>query len=321
MSPNDETASGVERDEPTTDSVYDFLYHDARRIGSFLGQMDVSGHLTGLKQIEAAESASNIKGSVNASASVAVARGGVAFDGQNTTSERESFERTYDPLWTNALALLDMLDERNLIQDGLAAARIGQFVKVTGALGVTDLTLWKGLWEMPALKQVLIEGATGQGSEPVSHPNRQQRRQQGTAKPVAPVKSVLEQQAEAGLSLVNLLPHTIQARIASDDGLVAWCSLQESGLIISASDLTLKHGVVVSGTWTMVGVLDALPDLNADGTATGAMIEAHVQAQSLGTSPFGELMQHLTPAIRVLLGRPVHAYGMTPLVIFREISG
>ena len=36
--------------EPPNDSVYDFLYHDARRVGSFLAQFDDAGHLQQVTQ-------------------------------------------------------------------------------------------------------------------------------------------------------------------------------------------------------------------------------------------------------------------------------
>ena len=48
-------ASGEEPDDPSQDSVYDFLYCDTRRIGSFLAQFDVSGHL---QQVTASDSIS-----------------------------------------------------------------------------------------------------------------------------------------------------------------------------------------------------------------------------------------------------------------------
>lgn len=317
MSQNDEIAFDAEHDAQSTASVYDFLYHDARRINSFIAQIDPSGHLTSLKQTESAESGSGMKSSANVSGNVVVARGGAAIEDQRTAAERESLERTYDPLWTNSLTLLDMLDERGMIRSGLNSARIGQFVKLSGSLAVTDLTLWKGLWSLPALRELITEDTTAERKAALA--NRDERRRTRGIKTSAPQKSVLEHQADAGLALVGMLPHTIQARLASTEG-TAWCSLREDGLVVSASDLTLKHGVTVAGRWTMVGVLDALPEMDAAGIPTGAAIEDIKNSAALTASPFGDLMQSLTPAIRALLGRPPQAYGMTPLVIFRTVT-
>lgn len=325
MSPNDKTASGAELEGPVTDSVFDFIYHDVRRIGSFLAQIDPSGHLTSLKQTETAESGSGMKSSANVTGNVVVARGGAAIEDQQTAAERETLERTYDPLWTNARALLDMLDERGMIQAGVNSARIGQFVKVTGHLAITDLTLWKGLWSLPALKEVISENAAAehqaaQAVVPSQSQNRRARRQANATKSSVAPKSAFEHQIEAGLALVGMLPHTIQARLASKEGTV-WCSLKEDGLVVSASDLTLKHGITVAGLWTMVGVLDALPEIDTEGEPTQSVIQEIINSASLTASPFSDLMQRMTPAIRGLLGRPHQAWGITPVVIFRNVAG
>jgi len=106
-----------------------------------------------------------------------VARGGASFEDQRAAAERESLERTYDPLWANALGLLDLLGERKMIRDGVASARIGQFVKVSGSISVSDLTMWKGLWSLPALKQVLAENAKAERQAALAAlPNREARR-------------------------------------------------------------------------------------------------------------------------------------------------
>lgn len=54
MSKNDVTASQEEQGEAGPDSVFDFLYHDSRRIGSFLSQFDNNGLLTAINQGESA---------------------------------------------------------------------------------------------------------------------------------------------------------------------------------------------------------------------------------------------------------------------------
>lgn len=325
MSQNGERASGEVLGGPITDSVYDFLYHDARRVASFVAQIDPSGHLTSLKQTETAESGSGMKSSANVSGNVAVARGGAALEDQRTVAERESLERTYDPLWANALALLDMLDERGMLHNGLASARIGSFVKVSGSLAISDLTMWKGIWSLPALKQILTANAVAERQAMnqqavAATPNRAERRRTQAGKQRPEPTGVLESQLDGALALAGMLPHTVQARLVTDERELVWCSLREDGMVVSASDLTLKHGMTVSGRWTMVGVLDALPDLDKDGNATENAIQTLAEAPLLSASSFDGIMTNLTPAIRGLLGRPLHAYGMTPLVIFRQVT-
>ena len=157
-------------------------------------------------------------------------------------------------------------------------------------MSVTDLTLWKGIWAFPALQEVLKSGMMASQADGGSAPsiNRAERRKQAAqAKPTPnPVKA----QAEAALTLVGMLPHTIQAVIQQDSGSAVWRSLREDGLIVSASDLTLKHGVTVSGVWTVVGELDALPS-----SKSGPVLEVDTP---MDASPMSGQMRMLTPAIR-----------------------
>ena len=327
MSQPESEASEAEQGEPESDSVYDFLYHDARRVGSFLAQFDEAGHLQQVTQSEGAMRGSKRGWKAAAGGSLP----GVG--GLNVSAERgpekggfEGSERVYDPLWANARTLLDFLYERDMVRRELEGARIGQFVLASGPLTVMDLTLWQGLWSLPALREALSESVTEQQQETArggqTPPQNRAERRRGRASTAAqtPAKSTMEHQLEGGLALIGMLPHTIQARLRDDSGAAVWCSLREDGLVVSASDLTLKHGVTVSGRWNMLGVLDAMPEIDAAGEVTPSGIEAAQDLISFGASPFGDLMLHLTPAIRGLLGRPANAYGMTPLLIFREIA-
>jgi hypothetical protein len=80
--------------------------------------------------------------------------------------------------------------------------------------------------------------------------------------------------------------------------------------------LLLKHGVGIEGTWSMLGVLDALPISGFD--EMKADLSQVTAAESLGA--LGLLLGKLGPAIRRMLGRPDGSYGITPLLIFREVS-
>jgi hypothetical protein len=112
------------------------------------------------------------------------------------------------------------------------------------------------------------------------------------------------------------LPHTIQASLADQNG-SAWCTLREESLVVSATDVLLKHGVSIPGSWKLLGVLDAFPiSQETDAEYAAAQLKA---AKCLGT--FGEMIGNLAPGIAKLLGRPPDSFGMTPLLIFREISG
>ena len=115
-------------------------------------------------------------------------------------------------------------------------------------------------------------------------------------------------QMEAGFSFIRMLPHSIQAVLRGE--ITVWCCLQGGGMTTPVDDLLLKHGVAVHGKWSLLGILDAVPDSGvlADDPPVGP-------EDSMAT-----LMRALAPLARQVLGRPPDHYGVTPLLIFREIG-
>ena len=139
-----ESGSGRPREGQKSNSVYDFLYHDARRIASFLAQFETYGVLQQVKATEVAARTESAKHGLTTGLSVAIARAGTAQDVTTGSEERDSAERTYDPLWTNARTLLNYLADREMIVRDLSQAQIGQFVLVTGNLAAFDLGIFEG---------------------------------------------------------------------------------------------------------------------------------------------------------------------------------
>ena len=113
---------------------------------------------------------------------------------------------------------------------------------------------------------------------------------------------------QLALEILPFLPHFVQARVLTGAAMV-WSTLADGGLTTSTGDLLLKHGALIAGKWNMVGVLDAVPDAMAS-PAPVQEFEGYMKA-----------IQVLGDIARPLLGRPKDAYGMTPLLIFREVSG
>lgn len=300
MSKKDKKASGGERGDLSQDSVYDFLYCDTRRIGSFLAQFDVGGHL---QQVTSSESASKgykrgYKVGLGGGATLAGTGGNgeVNFERGPAEIGSEELQRVYDPLWSNALSLLDFLEERHLIQRDIAEASIGNFVLSSGSLSISDLQLMHRTWQLPSVKKLMRSGVTPTGQ------NRQQRRA-GAGQPAPDF-------LELFTDLVSILPHTIQASLTGDAEI--WCSLHQQGMTTDASDITLKHGTVIPGEWSVLGILDARP---------GAMAPSDDLDFSDGEEMAIKMMTVIAPLAKNLLGRPPRCYGVTPLLLFREISG
>ena len=311
MSINEKKVSDEEPGEPENDSVYDFLYHDVRRVGSFLAQFEVAGHLQQITQSEGVVR-SQRRGFRFAAGGEIPLVGSANLDVSRTPSSggTEASERVYDPLWTNARTFLDYLAERDMLQRNLSAARIGQFVLASGELAILDLPMLRQLWELPIVRASVRSGARLAEGTQVDARNRAERRRESRQQQKH--EAVIEEEpAEFMLQTIKFLPHSIQEMLTGPNVIPIWCSIEEESLVGSSAVLMLKHGAILSGTWNIVGILDALPEVVESDTSVAA---------ALGNTPLAQVVQSLAPLVRQIMGRPAHAYGLTPLLIFREIS-
>lgn len=323
MSEADKKVSEKASEEPQNASVLDILYCDATRIGAFLSQFDELGVATRVTVSESMQKARGRSFKFNVGGGMP-GLGNATFNverGAPSESGQQGETRDYDPLWANAFALLDYLETNGLIIRSLDAARIGQFVLATGSMSVMDLTLFKDLWASPAFKALIKSSQQQETAAPA--PNRQQRRAGKQKGAVNSEDSAASNATDIGFSIVSMLPHATQARVLlPTTNQTVWSSLRPEGMVISPSDIFLKHGLAVAGEWSMMGILDALPDTNASGRMSPDGIHALSHAQAAAeNNPFGEMMLNILPFVRPMLGRPFDAFGMTPLLIYRKISG
>jgi len=217
----------------------------------------------------------------------------------------KAIERTYDPFWGNARNLLDYLAANDLLQKDLAKAALGSFVLAKGSLSVLDLGMLKEAWKLPTVKRLI-----GLGAEQAQGLSRQQRRQadrQGNKEP-NPSEFVME--------MLGVMPHGRQALLTTPTAKI-WCALQDDAFVTRPADITCNHGITVSGEWALLGLLDAVPD---DGVA-------EPESQPLGdnwvggpASLVGNLATVVQPLVRQLLGRPRTFYGVTPLLVLRDVT-
>lgn len=289
--------SNAALDRQDAGSVYDFLYHDARRVGSFLAQLNPDGHLQSRRRTrqvgESTTSTSNVKGGAGVPGLVKV---GSEAANQVQNRHDQSADETFDPLWANALALLDHLTQRDLMSRSMHDAGIGQFVLLTGSLKCVNLKALAGMWGSDALLKSFVD-------------------QEGNAK----LDQVL------GAQLIQALPHGVQAHFMTrgDNPSVSWMELDDANLIIPASSLMVKYGTWLTGEWTVFGIKDAIPDA---GPVIDVELEAEIAsdvgqaAASRHQSPFGVMAEALAPRARLLMGRPGPFYGLTPILVFREVK-
>ncbi len=274
--------------QQANDSVFDFLYHDPLRIASFLGQFDPSGVAQSLKRTDQTVRASSDSSNDSLKFNAGIVSGNLGERIGVTESAQHGAERTYDPLWSNARAFLDYVAQRNMIQTDVYGARIGQFVLLKGDLSIFDIGMLKEGWTLPIFRQAA-------GITDVTKSKRT-----GAPNPI-----------EFAFEMLGIMPHSIQA-VIDGPAATAWATLKEDCLATSAGNLLLKHGLDIPGEWAMLGILDAQPDI----------VDEDVSPDfDDGRQMAAKLMSIMGPIVRKLLGRPAHAFGVTPLLIFREANG
>lgn len=283
-------------------SVFDFIYVDFQRISLLLSQFNNLGEMSQVTKSTGLGRGSEKGDSQELSGTVAIASGKTQFESRFSAHNEQSMSRTYDPRWMNAINFLDEAEGRSLLNREIETARIGEIVLISGPLKITDFGALRDIWNKPSMVQAMRAGQT-----PNVSLNRHERRK--TGKP-----SVKDNGAPDGidlfLDLVDVLPHTVQSMIGNLPK--GWGILRDEGLIGSATDFVLKFGGKIPGNWTMIGILEAFPD-------TIENPEDIVRTSAL--DQVGDaLFSHLEPITRQLLGRPTMAYGLTPLLILREVG-
>ncbi|SDI95540.1 hypothetical protein [Salipiger marinus] len=299
------------QEEEITDSVYDFLYHDGRRIASLLAQFDPSGHLTQLSEGRSARRARDSTTDIMTSGGVpAIAKLQSANKEHVHRAHEEEISRVYDPMWANARELLDQLDGRGLIVRDISSAQIGQIVLFTGDLSIYDLEMLAGIWRAPAMRKFMTKSLPDIPEIPKSLRNNATLIQ--AQKAVKATRSAAEDHLNLFSEIIPLLPHTVQSSVSGSNGVKVWSSLEKGGLTVAAGNITLNHGVSIPGEWAILGILDAHPLMDRD-------VKVRDQTPG-GEEMLAKLFEALAPVVRQMLGRPRDAYGVTPLLVFREIE-
>jgi len=299
------TKSEPESDREENDSVYDFLYHDARRVGSFLGQFDPNGHLQGVQTTAETGRATESKATMRLSGGVPlVATADGAHEGKEGEHWDRGGQRTFDPLWGNALAFLDYLTQGDLIVRDLKTAKIGQFVLCGGELRIHDFGLIKSIWNSPDLRKQLIENRKTQKAA---------QKAVGEADPKA--GETPEGLTAMVLDIIANIPHGTHANLKTKEDFEVWGSLKVDGMTSTPGDVVLMHGSQITGEWRLLGILDACPDKDPDEKLVfPTVVPGDIEGLRKVAVGIGNLA-------RKAFGRSSNSYGVTPLLIFREVSG
>lgn len=276
--------------------LYDLIYNDSLRIGSFQAQLGSYGALKGIQKSSSTSSGTSSSSDITGKIGVPLALHAESkIADSNTKGFEEGITYDYDPLGIDALDFVEKLNETNLLQRDIKTANIGHFILVSGDIRVQDGLLTQKVLENPLLS--------------------------GRAIAMAPPES-----QDAGLSeqeVLRLTPKAIQGTVDTGTDVI-WMSLQPRYMSISANDFSLMHGPLIVGRWSVLGILEAVPDVGEpfvmpvvppnDNAAMAAAIA------TLKTNFIGVVSMNLSFNARTSGGRPSYSYGITPLLIYREIS-
>jgi hypothetical protein len=267
------------------DSVFDFLYADRHRIGLYLSQFSEFGNLTSLVHSRQVGDETSLSGGVPS-----------VVKGETKQNQRTGVERHYDTQWSQVLNFLDEVQARKMLRRQIEGAPIGGLVLLSGSLFMVNMRSFERTW-----------GAISGEVPAASQSNRHARRAAAARGEPQPLTDI------GGLKILGSLdqPVFMVFRSGSDR---LWSTLEPDYLIGGSSDLNLKHGLRVSGDWHMLGVLDCHPGL-------GEVSPKEVgRLSGGGDNIFSEAMINMWREFRLVFGRPADCYGVTPIVIMREIG-
>jgi hypothetical protein len=281
----------VAQEPEKSDSVFDFLYVDNRRIGLYLSQFSQFGNLTNLVESVATTDTSRVEGSFGISST----KVGTHVD----TVAQTGVQRHYDTQWTAPLSFLEEIQARQMLKRELQEARVGDLVILPGTLTLANMRVFARTFE--ASSKIFDEPS----HDPRQRHKRQQLRQAATSPP--PFSS------SAGLQMLASFEQPIfMVFQAARDRL--WSTIDPESLIGSEMDLHLKHGLTVAGTWHVVGILDCLPA----GSSAATLDIGRICGDA--ANEFSEAFKGILVEHRMLMGRPSTYYGITPLIIMRQVS-
>lgn len=285
-----------------SNSVYDFLYQDVRRVASFLAQFEEYGVRQSVKATESVGNTQTLRGSATGTIGLPSVMGGSAnLDSTTADETKDIAEHVFDPLWSNSRRLLNYLQEHDLIVTNIEEAMLGQFVLIKGSLSILDTALLGHALQDSEFFEIMHQTACKENN---INPN-----------------SEAGKEAKLRLRLISKIPSSTQMFIYSTP-YNFWTTLTHESLVTGTNDLSAKHGAIIRGGWNVLGILDAFPDFRSEPTEDDpdpkTLDELGVVLLSDG---FIKVTANFTNLIREHLGRPRSHFGMLPILIFREVSG
>jgi hypothetical protein len=276
------------------DSVFDFIYVDHRRLGLYLAQFSEFGNLTNLvRSVRASDSR-------EFGADIKVVKGG-------TKAEQVTgIEKHYDAQWAAPLTFLDEVQGRDMLKTEVENARIGDLMILPGRLNLVDLQIFARSFEAMA-------GATASATRTENRKERRAAQNRTKREEISTIPSPASAGDSLSFKILASLDQPLMMLFQTEQNRF-WSTIDPTCVIGGSTHLHLKYGATIGGDWHMIGILDCLPgDGGSDITQTGRICGD-------GINTFNSAIQSVIRELRIIMGRPGDCYGITPLIIMREVG-
>lgn len=269
--------------QQTTKSIYDFIYLDLDRIHSYYAQL--------MDGIPNQRTSSSREQKTFAHKATAGPRDIVHYEGRQEDSREESLEQLMDMHHVLPRDMINLLDEHKLISKKLAANNLGRLVMIQGLINFADFETLSKNSDL-AIDYARVDGAVFSPEE--------------------------EKNVTSLIKIIESYPIGVQAtmQVKSATTQHAWMALDKKYLTSAHLVSALKHEILSSEEFMVLGILDAIPNKFVDDSEDLNGFKDNL----INAKPFFEALFAMSGAYKDIIGRPDEYYGITPVSIFRVMK-
>ena len=273
-------------------ALIDFLYADHERVASFVSQLSGMGVLKGYERQSDKQKTNKKEGGVD----FGIIKGGLGSD----TNWHRGIRETYDPLWETSVSLVRHVESTQILRQ--PQIEVGQLVCISGKLFALDLAFIRGLMDAESMTEFIARGAK---NDDLNTRNQSQKKINKSSEEYKNAQVMVEYMKTIPLD-IQFMMHAMERAFSFN--------IKREYLNLHQSDIPLKFPFQISGTWSIVGVVDAAPEDHISGTiALGEKINSLYPALA---QPFIQLIGTSS----IMFGRNMQAFGLSPLAIYRRIQ-
>lgn len=286
-------------------SLYEFIYIDDYRLKSLIAQINNEGILleyqTGLTMSSSTSgSKKNTKsGELGGSAVLAKTSGTKEVMDGNSETEQEGKNLKYDATYASPVQLFELVEANELAYKSLNAAKYGGLLHIKGSLKLIDTSHFK-LATKPFNPVLNMIEKMGESGNPYGFDMSGLEVFTGGDNSI--VKSMF--------SIFEDFPQTINMTMLGKTG-KAWSTLNPESLRINIWDYVLKCGNELPGEWHCLALLDSRPN---------HIVSTNASQGSNDSQRLDSMVTNVLSSMRGFLGIEDDTYGVTPILIFREVN-